>query len=295
MSRARVLAMACLAIFPAMQAMAGADKPNSEIAAVTASDSTAVTTDTPSGTTTYFGGDAAKSATESKPRVVAKPQPPPKPTLTASVDLANQKMVVTVNGEARYSWAISSGVAQYPTPTGTFHPQWTAKMWYSRKYDMSPMPNAVFINGGVAVHGTYHVRSLGYAASHGCIRLSPAHAKTFYDLVQRHGLRRTKVTVFGRPHWRAPAIASRERANQADYADNQGSGFWGDSWGGDSGSAYAPPFTKKKYRNGAYYYDADGVRRKVIRRKNGDYVYSGRMPRNYDGYGYAYGGSSQDW
>ena len=153
MLRARVLALACLAIFPSMQAMAEADKPNSEIAAATNSDS-ATTTDTASGTTTYFGGDAARSA--AKQQAVVRPQPPLKPTLTASVDLASQKMVVFVNGEARYSWPISSGVAQFPTPTGTFHPQWTAKMWYSRKYDMSPMPNAVFINGGVAVHGTYH-------------------------------------------------------------------------------------------------------------------------------------------
>jgi lipoprotein-anchoring transpeptidase ErfK/SrfK len=291
MLRARIVALACLAIFPSMQAMAEADKPNSEIAAATASDSAAVTTDTPSGTTTYFGGGAKDAA---KPQVVAKPQPPPKPTLTASIDLASQKMVVKVNGEARYSWPISSGVAEYPTPTGTFHPQWTAKMWYSRKYDMAPMPNAVFINGGVAVHGTYHVRSLGSPASHGCIRLSTAHAKTFYDLVQRHGLTRTRVSVFGRPHWRAPAVASRDRS--PEYADNQGSGFWGDSWGGDSSSAYAPTFTKKKSPTGAYYYyDADGVRRKVSRRKNGDYVYSRRMPRAHDGYGYAYGGSSQDW
>ncbi len=209
MLRGRVLAAACLAIFPSMQAMAEPDKSNSETAAAAASNSTAVTTDTASGTTTYFGGGAKEAA---QPQVVAKPQPPPKPTLTASIDLSNQKMVVTVNGEARYSWAISSGVAEYPTPTGTFHPQWTAKMWYSRKYDMAPMPNAVFINGGVAVHGTYHVRSLGYAASHGCIRLSPGHAKTFYDLVQWHGLKRTKVTVFGRPRSRGPAVASR-RAN----------------------------------------------------------------------------------
>jgi lipoprotein-anchoring transpeptidase ErfK/SrfK len=287
MLRARVLAAACLAIFPSMQAMAEPDKSNSETAAAAASNSTAVTTDTATGTTTYFGGGAKEAA---QPQVVAKPQPPPKPTLTAAIDLSNQKMVVTVNGEARYSWPISSGVAEYPTPTGTFHPQWTAKMWYSRKYDMAPMPNAVFINGGVAVHGTYHVRSLGYAASHGCIRLSPGHAKTFYDLVQRHGMKRTKVSVFGRPHWRAPAVASRR--NQAQYAYN--GGFWGDGWGGDSSSAYAPAFTRKN-RNGAYYYDADGVRRKVYRRKNGDYVYSRRTPRANDGYGYAYGGSSQNW
>ena len=283
MLRARVLAVACLAIFPSIQAMAEPDKSNSETAAAAASNSTVVTTDSATGTTTYFGGGAKEAA---QPQVVAKPQPPPKPTLTAAINLSNQRMVVTVNGEARYSWPISSGVAEYPTPTGTFHPQWTAKMWYSRKYDMAPMPNAVFINGGVAVHGTYHVRSLGYAASHGCIRLSPGHAKTFYDLVQRHGMKRTKVSVFGRPHWRAPAVASRR--NQAQYAYS--GGFWGDGWGGDSSSAYAPAFTRKN-SNGAYYYDADGVRRKVYRRKNGER----RTQRANDGYGYAYGGSSQNW
>ena len=111
MLRARILALACLAIIPSMQAMAEDDKPNSEAAAAAASNSGAVTTDTESGTTTYFGGDATEAA---KPQAVAKPQPPPKPTLTAAVDLTNQKMVVTVNGEARYSWPISSGVAQYP-------------------------------------------------------------------------------------------------------------------------------------------------------------------------------------
>ena len=27
-------------------------------------------------------------------------------------------------------------------------------MWYSRKYDMSPMPYSVFFRGGYAIHGT---------------------------------------------------------------------------------------------------------------------------------------------
>ena len=57
MLRARILALACLAIIPSMQAMAEDDQPNSKVAAAAASDSGAVTTDTESGTTTYFGGD----------------------------------------------------------------------------------------------------------------------------------------------------------------------------------------------------------------------------------------------
>jgi lipoprotein-anchoring transpeptidase ErfK/SrfK len=285
MLRILISALACLVVFPSMQAMAD-DSANSE-AATTASSET-----TPSGTTTYFGKKAAteRSAEAEKPKEAVKPRPLPAPTLTASINLATQKMVVSVKGEARYSWPISSGVAQFPTPTGTFRPQWTAKMWYSRKYDMSPMPHAVFINGGVAVHGTYYVSSLGRAASHGCIRLSTANAKTFYNLVQKHGLQATKVTVFGRPHWRGPAaaVATRETTREPAYAENNS--FWGDFWGNSSDSAYAPNFTKKKYRNGYSYYDSNGVQRKVHRRKDGTYVVEQRPPSRtyYKKYGYGY-------
>ena len=44
-------------------------------------------------------------------------------------------------------------------------------MWYSRKYDMSPMPYSVFFRGGYAIHGTGYVKQLGRPASHGCVRL----------------------------------------------------------------------------------------------------------------------------
>ena len=202
-------------------------------------------------------------------------------------------MVVTVNGEARYSWPISSGVAQFPTPTGTFRPQWTAKMWYSRKYDMSPMPHSVFINGGVAVHGTYHVRSLGSAASHGCIRLSTSNAKTFYNLVQKHGLSRTKVSVFGRPHWRGPAMANRDRRGQQEYADNQNSWSWGDSWGGNSDW----PMHPRSRRNIA---KASTIMTPMAcAGRSGEAAITPtlrrQLRRDYNRYGYAYGGPSQDW
>jgi hypothetical protein len=156
-------------------------------------------------------------------------------------------MIVKVDGQTQYSWPISSGVAAFPTPTGTFRPQRMEKMWYSRKYDMSPMPHAVFIHGGVAVHGTYHASALGRAASHGCIRLSTAHAATFYKLVKKHGMARTRVTVYGRPAWRNDsAIASRSDSRRDRYADNQGSWFWGDSSYDDS--AYDAGYARRQYR-----------------------------------------------
>ena len=125
-------------------------------------------------------------------------------------------------------------------------------MWYSKKYDNAPMPNAVFINGGVAVHGTYRTGALGRPASHGCIRLAPANAKTFYNLVHRHGLRATKVSVYGTPKWRAPAVASR--TTQKQYASYGNTGWlWGDWGNGYGSSAYAPGFTGKKWKKGSKY------------------------------------------
>ena len=184
----------------------------------------------------------------------AKPAPPPEPTLTAAIDLAQQKMTVSENGSAKYTWPISSGTAEFPTPRGTFRPQWTAKMWYSRKYDNAPMPHAVFINGGVAVHATFHTGSLGRPASHGCIRLAPSNAKTFYGLVQKHSLKLTKVSIYGKPKWSAPAIARRDRDTDRArrYAAREDNNSWG--WGGPSyktTSAYDPGFTKRRTRPAA--------------------------------------------
>ncbi len=231
---------------------------------------------------------------------IAKPAPPPEPTLTAAIDLAQQKITVSENGSAKYTWPISSGTAEFPTPRGTFRPQWTAKMWYSRKYDNAPMPHAVFINGGVAVHATFHTGSLGRPASHGCIRLAPTNAKIFYGLVQRHGLKMTKVSIYGTPKWRAPAIARRDSDRARRYTEREDNGFWG--FGGPSyktTSAYDPGFTKRRPRPSAartYAYSNGNNRNfyppRVYRNVNGQrYVLVQRPQRKV----YYYNNSGYGW
>ena len=69
------------------------------------------------------------------------------------------------------------------------------RMWYSRKYDMAPMPNSVFFRGGYAIHGTPHVRSLGRPASHGCVRLAPENARTLYRLIADRGMKNSRVVI----------------------------------------------------------------------------------------------------
>ncbi len=236
---------------------------------------------------------ASEAAKAAEP---AKPVPPPEPTLTAAIDLAQQTISVSENGAAKYTWPISSGTAEFPTPRGTFRAQWTAKMWYSRKYDNAPMPHAVFINGGVAIHATYHTGALGRPASHGCIRLSPANARTFYGLVQKHGTKLTKVSVYGTPKWRGPAIASRSDSRKRRLAAAQQDSGW--FWGGssyDTTSAYDSGFAAKRYRKPVRQYNYANVPPpRVYRRYNGQrVVYVQRPPRKvyyYNNSGYGYGG-----
>ncbi len=233
----------------------------------------------------------------------AKSAPPPPPTLTAQIDLATQTMVVSEDGDAKYTWAISSGTAEFPTPRGTFRPQWTAKMWYSRKYDNAPMPHAVFINGGVAVHATSHVRNLGNPASHGCIRLAPGNAKTFYSLVQKHGLKLTRVSVHGTPKWRAPAVASRKAPRPQQYAAAEDDGgWWGSSFNSSPKkyqptSAYDAGFTKqRRYRPApppGYVY-VNQPQQRIYRNAQGQRVVYVQRPQRrayyYNNSGYGYGG-----
>ncbi len=115
--------------------------------------------------------------------------------VVAHIDISSQTLTLEVNGWPEGRWAISSARAGYHTPRGSFGVTRTAKVYFSKKYDNAPMPNSVFFYGGYAVHGTYHIASLGRPASHGCVRLAPANAAAFYNLVQKYGASRTRVIV----------------------------------------------------------------------------------------------------
>jgi lipoprotein-anchoring transpeptidase ErfK/SrfK len=113
------------------------------------------------------------------------------------VDVGSQTMEVYVDGRLRHTWRVSTGRNGYETPSGEFRAKRMEEEWYSTQYDDAPMPHAVFFSGGYAIHGTYDVKRLGRPASHGCIRLSPGNAARLYDLVERHGLRHTLISVNG--------------------------------------------------------------------------------------------------
>ncbi|MEM5501128.1 L,D-transpeptidase [Ahrensia kielensis] len=115
--------------------------------------------------------------------------------LVAYVDISSQTMTVKKNGKTMHRWKVSTGRKGYRTPHGTYSPKRMHKMWYSRKYDNSPMPYSIFFRGGYAIHGTNYVSRLGRVASHGCVRLKTANAKRLYDLTRQVGARNMRVVI----------------------------------------------------------------------------------------------------
>ncbi len=116
-------------------------------------------------------------------------------TLVAEVSLSQQVLTIIYKGEALASWSVSTGRAGYRTPRGTFRPQRMYRDYFSQQYDGAPMPNAVFYDAGYAIHGSYETGSLGRPASHGCVRLHPADAEKFFDLVLTVGPENTAITI----------------------------------------------------------------------------------------------------
>jgi lipoprotein-anchoring transpeptidase ErfK/SrfK len=111
------------------------------------------------------------------------------------VDISQQSMVVSVDGDVQYQWDVSTGKSGYYTPTGTYGPTRMHREYYSVKYDGAPMPYSIFFYGGYAIHGTTYVNALGSPASHGCVRLLTANAQTLFDLVRQYGAVNTSIRI----------------------------------------------------------------------------------------------------
>lgn len=115
-----------------------------------------------------------------------------------TVDKGAQRMDVSVDGQTRYTWPVSTGVESHDTPSGAHRPFRMERTHFSREFDDAPMPNAIFFTTqGHAIHGTNHTRQLGNAASHGCVRLAPKNAATLFGLVKAQGMASTRVVIEG--------------------------------------------------------------------------------------------------
>ncbi len=139
------------------------------------------------------------------------------------IDKATQKMTVTVDGEDRYAWPVSTGRHGYDTPSGEFQPFRMERDHFSREWDDAPMPNSIFFTKiGHAIHGTMEARNLGRPASHGCVRLSTENAATLFALVKAEGVFNTRVKLTGEtPKFEEP-VARRNRDNTREASRSNG-------------------------------------------------------------------------
>jgi hypothetical protein len=139
------------------------------------------------------------------------------------IDKSTQKMTVTVDGEDRYTWPVSTGRPGYDTPSGEFQPFRMERDHFSREWDDAPMPNSVFFTKiGHAIHGTFDAKNLGRPASHGCVRLSRENAATLFALVKDEGVFNTRVKLTGdTPKPADVPVARHEPPKDRDTARNR--------------------------------------------------------------------------
>jgi len=102
------------------------------------------------------------------------------------VSTGRERSEVTPTGKKTFT---TTPIGLYKLDPDRFFPLWRSRTWGG-----SRMPWAMFYDAqirgrmtGLAIHGTggpKYDRKLGSAASGGCIRLLPAHAKLLYELIQ---------------------------------------------------------------------------------------------------------------
>ena len=143
----------------------------------------------------------------------SKPAGNARPTRVVLVSIPDRKLAVLEDGNVLATFPVAVGAAVSPSPTGEFQiVSRVANPTYYRPGTVIPSgkDNPVgtrwvgLSQKGYGIHGTNAPRSIGRAASHGCIRLRNRDMEKLFamlrvgDLVQIHGERDDEVAqAFG--------------------------------------------------------------------------------------------------
>ncbi|HUI94884.1 MAG TPA: L,D-transpeptidase [Xanthobacteraceae bacterium] len=163
------------------------------------------------------------------------------------IDKSTQQMTVSVDGQLRWQWPVSTGRPGRDTPSGTFRAFRMEADHFSKEFDDAPMPHSIFFTKiGHAIHGYLDTRNIGMPASHGCVRLDPANATKLYSLVEQQGVLNTTVVISGDARialarGRAPAAQATEASAEPEAAPSYGYGYRddrGSGYGDNRGYGY---------------------------------------------------------
>ncbi len=104
------------------------------------------------------------------------------------VDLSDQVLRAWEYDRLVFATLVSTGLPQYPTPTGTYRIY--TKLRYERMrggtpgidyYDLPNVPHTMYFYLGYAIHGAYWHNNFGRPMSHGCVNLPLDAAAWLYD------------------------------------------------------------------------------------------------------------------
>lgn len=132
---------------------------------------------------------AAAAKPAAKPAPAEKPKRAVKAEKLIVVNLSDQWMYAYEDGEQVFSAPVSTGRDGMNTPEGTFSVYAKIKEQTMKgvldgvPWKVPNVPNVMYFNGGVALHGTYWHNRFGTGArlSHGCVNLPLKAAAWLYD------------------------------------------------------------------------------------------------------------------
>jgi len=108
------------------------------------------------------------------------------------VSLEDRKLALVEDGHVKKVYSVAVGKPSTPSPTGTFSIERRVKNPTYRHDGRTVLPGPGNPVGtrwmglsihGYGIHGTNEPKSIGKAASHGCIRMAKADLEEFYEMV----------------------------------------------------------------------------------------------------------------
>jgi lipoprotein-anchoring transpeptidase ErfK/SrfK len=155
------------------------------------------------------------------------------------VRIGENKLYHYENGKISHSYTVATGLPEYPTPTGIYSvtelrylPTWinpAPDTWGADMPEMIPPGpgNPLGLRAinwsadGIRFHGTSATYSLGYNASHGCVRMSNDEVIALYDMVEV-GTPIVSVEVAPyRPLYSSSSSSTPQAENSADAVEEQ--------------------------------------------------------------------------